>query len=134
MQEGVTTGSYAPVYYGDKQLKGTFAESVLRMFSFSPSRLSGIRDKQWSETKVRQEYTKERSNILRKYKRYYTISIKDRHPEDLLSLANEVRAYNDSTYQSKRTLMIPFINYKWLQSNLKQAFKPSKYERQRSTL
>lgn len=132
--EGLTTGSYAPVYHGTTPLKSTPYEVILRLFSFSPSRLSAIRDRQWSETQERREYTADRSDILRRYNRFYTLPLYKQDPEILMDLADKIRAYNNAVYTSKPKLLIPYITGKWLNRNLKQTFKPNKYEKQRSTL
>ncbi|MDW7774678.1 MAG: PLxRFG domain-containing protein, partial [Desulfobulbaceae bacterium] len=51
-REGITTGSYSPVFYGNEPLKADEVDFATRLLSFNPSRLSAIREKQWSEKKV----------------------------------------------------------------------------------
>jgi hypothetical protein len=127
--EGLTTTSYSPIYYGMQPVVGTKTDAMIRVFSFSPSRLSEIREKQWNETKIRQKYTEERSSILRRLRRYYA----EPYNSDLLvEISDDIRAYNEAVYASKQSLLIPYINYKWIQQNINKTYKPNKYEVARS--
>ena len=62
-REGITTGGYSPIWYGDEPLKTTGGGSVARFFGFNPSVTSGVREKLWSEKRIEQKYASERKRI-----------------------------------------------------------------------
>jgi hypothetical protein len=131
--EGLTTGTNTPIFFGSEKVKSSGFEILARSLSFSPVRLSTIREQQWSDSKIVKKYTQDRQDLLRSFKLYYNKPVEDRSPSKLIDLNNQVRLYNDKVYRSKAELSLPYITYKWLDTNLDRAFKPPKIERQRRT-
>ena len=95
--EGITTGSYNPVFYGDEPLWATTAAQFVRALSFNPSRISGIREKQWHEKQVAAKYNRRRSDIIEKFKRYYIYD-----DGNYYELTKEFNRYNELVVGSGR--------------------------------
>lgn len=123
--EGLSTGNYSPVYYGDDPVKADGLDATLRFLSFNPARISGIREKQWSERKVEQKYTERRTEIYAKLKRNYFFGSGDR-----AEIMKEVSRYNEMVKASGMR-WIPLITAQSIRSNLRRASRPSKKERMR---
>jgi hypothetical protein len=128
-KEGVTTGSYSPVYYGNQPLKGTAVDATLRFFSFNPSRLSGIREKQWREKKVASKYAKRKRDIYARIK-HALISGDEITPEEWAEIDKLIQRYNEMVMGSDRLDIRP-ITGKTVRQVLRRAVRPGKRERVR---
>ncbi len=118
--EGVTTGSYSPVFYGDEPLKATPLDLVLRMGSFNPARLSSIREEQWKERRITQIFAERRRKIYGKYKKLVLFG-----KGDIAKIMKEVARYNELVHGTGRN-DIPMLTRKSLNSVIRRARKPSK--------
>lgn len=123
--EGITTGSYGQVFYGDEALKASTGEQFVRALSFNPSRISGIREKQWHEKQVAAKYAKRKAEITEKLKRYYLFN-----SGDYDELMKEFDHYNELVIGSGRN-DIPRLTARGIQQAVRQARKPNKTERLR---
>lgn len=131
--EGVTTGTNAPVFYGRKPLVSDTVEAIYRGLSFNPSRIAGIREKQWKEKKIEEKYSQMRKDIYAKGKRYYLKPSASRTQSEWIDILNEMKEYNERVRGNKLDKKgIPIITNQMLQENTREAFKPSKKERMRS--
>ena len=128
--EGVTTKTYSPVFHGKERLKATAMERLLMSFSFNTARLSGIREKQWRETKVKQSFSKDRQGILRRLKKI-KLSSDPKNIEALARIQEGVDEFNLRVDNAPPRYQIQYLTWKQLNRSLKQAMKPSKYERER---
>jgi len=128
-KEGVTTGSYSPVYYGTQPLKGTAMDAVLRFLSFNPSRLSGIREKQWREKKVAAKYAERKEDIYAKIK-HAMLSGDGIMPEEWAEIDKLIQRYNEMAAGSGRT-DIKQITSKTVSQVIKRAGRPGRKERLR---
>ncbi len=124
--EGVSTGSYSPVYYGNEPIKANGLDTTLRFLSFNPARISGIREKQWREKVVSRKYNKRRNEINTKIKRYYLYG-KGSWPE----IAKEISRYNDLVKGSGRK-DIPYITRRSIKKLLRRNMRANKTERLRA--
>jgi hypothetical protein len=124
--EGITTGNYGQVFYGDEPLKADGLDAALRFFSFNPSRLSGIREKQWNEKEVAAKYQERRTEINAKIKRL-VLQGRGITPE----VAKEIARYNDLAKGSGRADIKP-ITMKSIRVMLKRSGTASKFERSRA--
>jgi len=124
-REGLTTGSYSPVFYGDEPLKATTPEQFVRALSFNPSRISGIREKQWHEKQVAAKYNERRSEIIEKFKRYYLFG-----KGDYQELMVEYRRYNELMKGSGRN-DITLLTIQSIKRAVARAKKPNRTERLR---
>jgi hypothetical protein len=127
--EGVTKANYSPLFYGHEPVKADLADVAKRVLSFNPSRLSGLREKQWREEEIRRDYLEKRKDIAAQY-RHWLIK-EDRNEEDLLDILAEIQDYNNLAMTAHARYMVPFITPKWLYSVIGPTFKPSKIERMR---
>ena len=123
--EGVSTGNYGQVFYGKEPLKAEPLDQVKRFFTFNPSRLSSIREKQWREEKVKDKFQERRSDINSKLKRYYIFG-----KGDYADIAKEIQRYNEIVVGTGRR-DIPRITGKSIRMMLNRARRPSKTERMR---
>jgi len=123
--EGLTTGSYSPVFYGDEPLKATTPEQFVRALSFNPSRISGIREKQWHEKQVAAKYNERRADIIEKFKRYYLFD-----DGDYQELMVEYRRYNELVKGSGRN-DITLLTRQSIRRAVARARKPNRTERLR---
>jgi len=123
--EGVTTGNYGSVFYGDEPLKADTFDAALRFLSFNPAKISGIREKQWNEREVAEKYQSRKREIYAKIKRLH-IQGKEITPE----LMKEIATYNERVIGSGRGDIKP-ITPKGIRRMLKTANTPSKFERGR---
>jgi hypothetical protein len=124
--EGITTGNYGSVFYGDEPLRADAADAFIRFLSFNPSRLSGIREKQWHERKVKADYQADKTAIYAKIKR---LNLKGMSitPE----LYKEIYAYNYRVSSSGRR-DLSRITGSSIRTMLKRNQKASKLERERA--
>ncbi len=93
--EGATTNSYGPVFYGDEPLKATAADAFLRAISFNPSGLSGKREKQWSEKKIAMKYQDKRSAINSRIKKMLVQNDGRIDRGEWGSILGAIKKYND---------------------------------------
>jgi len=126
--EGVTTRTNAPVFYGKDPLKLDFIDAAIRAASFNPSRVAKIREKQWKEREVEMRMTEERADIYARFRKYFMD--RDRDPAKYIDLLNEVRIYNERI-QRKGAGGIPMMTNKSIKQNLRKSFRPNKKERMR---
>lgn len=124
--EGITTGSYGQVYYGNEPLKSDGLDMALRFFSFNPSRISGIREKQWNEKEVAAKYQERKKEIYAKIKRLQ-LQGKGITPE----VNKEIVRYNELVKGSGRSDIKP-ITPKNIRLMLKLNSRASKFERDRA--
>ncbi|MDA3807192.1 MAG: hypothetical protein PF440_04680 [Thiomicrorhabdus sp.] len=129
--EGITTAGYGPKYYGKEAIKTSEYEFLLRILSLTPNRLQIIGAKQWSEKKQKAKYDKIRKGMLRKYKHYLAKPSGKRSAERLYTLEVARQHYNEQVSELDPNLLVPYATNAWLIRNLKTAFKPSKFERNR---
>lgn len=129
--EGVTTKTYSPVFYGEDQLKADELELFMMAFSFNTARLSGIREKQWKEKNVQGSFSKDRQNILRRLKKIKMSS----DPENIKALARiqeEIDDFNLRVETAPARYKVNYLTWTQLNRSLRQAMKPSKFEKQRA--
>lgn len=123
--EGVSTGSYSPVFYGREPLMASPMDTFIRMLSFNPSRLSGIREKQWNEKKVASKLSDRRREVLEGFKRYRIYN-----RGNYLKLIKEMRDYNELARGTGRS-DIPLLTPRSIDISIRRALTPSKVERER---
>jgi hypothetical protein len=132
---GLTTGSDGLVFFGTKPVKADTTDAILRSLSFNPARIAKVREKQWKEYKLQQEYRKRKDIIYSAYKRFYAKPVNERPKAELIELANAVRDFNSRVKERKAYLRgVSFITNQSLRTMLKKAFKPSKKEKIREAL
>lgn len=129
--EGVTTESYGSVYYGADPLKVSGVESYLRALSFSTADITGKRQQQWSERKVKDKYTEQRADINREIKRLFLQH--DYNPPDMewAGILVKIDKYNDKVIGLNRPDITP-ITAQSIRAMLKRNARASKFERMRA--
>ncbi|CAG36720.1 LPD5 domain-containing protein [Desulfotalea psychrophila] len=125
--EGVTTGSYSPVYYGTEPLKADGFDATVRFFSFNPARISGIREKQWHEKKVAKRMQERRTEINSLIKKIYLYQ--KGTPAELFK---EISRYNELAHGIGRVDIRPINPGRQIRLVLKRAQRATKLERSRS--
>ncbi|MBC8318509.1 MAG: hypothetical protein H8E41_11430, partial [Desulfobulbaceae bacterium] len=118
-----------PVYYGAQPLKGTATDAALRFFSFNPSRLSGIREKQWREKKVAAKYAERKEDIYAKIK-HAMLSGDGITSKEWAEIDKMIQRYNEMAAGSGRPDIKP-ITSKTVSQVLRQSGRPGKKERLR---
>lgn len=126
-REGVTTSNYGSVFYGDEPLKADELDAALRFLSFNPSRISGIREKQWNEKEVAAKYQERKTAI------YHDIKRDHLHGRGLTpEILKEIKRYNELVDGSGRS-DISKITPKSIRTMLKRNAKPQKRELERAS-
>jgi hypothetical protein len=128
--EGITTGTYSPVYHGKEQLKADPWDAFLRASSFNPSRLSGIREKQWKEKTRAKSYLEERTEINSMVKKAWINGGYRLSRADLARMKVYIDDYNDRVKNLKLPGVSP-ITDKSIKLLLKRNAKASKFEAER---
>lgn len=128
--EGLTTRSNAPVFFGDDPVKATTLDAMIRALSFTPSRITRIRDIQWSEREREQRAFEERKAIHSKVKRFYLLPEQKRDLAKWEKIVEDISAYND--WAAKHN-MTP-ITHSTIRANLRRSFKASKKEAAREDI
>jgi len=124
-REGITTSNYGSVFYGDEPLKADAADQIIRFLSFNPSRISGIREKQWNEKEVAAGYQGDRAEIYSSIKRRH-LQGKSITPE----IYKAIYKYNERVKRSGRK-DISLITPKNIRIMMKRNSKPNRTERYR---
>lgn len=128
--EGVTSGGYSPIYYGDQPVKGDSVDAILRFFSFNPASLSTIREKQWHENQVAGKYKARQDEIYDRFRRMLVQNNFQIDPEVMPEIEKEVQRYNELVVGSGRQ-DIPLIKTKSMQGVWRRALIPNTKERMR---
>ena len=129
-KEGVTTSSYSPVYYGDQPLKGSGLDAALRFFSFNPSRLSGIREKQYNEYSLAKRYRRRKKKINSKIKHAYLKHGRNIPDHVWAEIRKDIVRYNELVRGTGRTDIRP-ITPRSVRQVIKGASRAPKRERLR---
>ena len=125
--QGVTTSQYAPVFYGDEQLRGTPVDMAVRFFSFNPSFISAVREKQWREDRVREAFADARSDIKSQLIHYIQVGADD--PEWWADIEKMIYVYNARAFEADPKFKLPVIDNDWVVNQITLSFKPDVYER-----
>jgi len=124
--EGVTTGNYGTVFYGNEPLEADAMDSILRFFSFNPAETSGIREKQWKERNVAENYRDEKRELYARIKRHVLagdgITVED---------MKAIQKFNERVVGTGRPDIRP-ITADSLRLMLKMNARPNKVERARN--
>lgn len=128
--EGITSSSYAPIYYGQEQMKASATEVAAMMLSFNTAKLSGAREKQWRESQVRESFTRDYQKIMKRLKHIY-IKSGTITAEDMANVQEDIDDYNFRVERAASRYHIKYLTGERIARNLRQAFKPSAYERVR---
>ena len=126
--DGVTMENNQPVFYGDRPLKATGSQSLLRMVGFNPAGLSEKRDRQWSERLTAREYSDARTEIYARLRRYYRNPA--RSAEEYAGLVNMIREYN-ARVRRNRPHGVTLITSRQLKTLRRRLVTPPKAERMR---
>lgn len=125
--EGLSTGSYSPVYYGNEPIKATNLDAALRFLSFNPSRISGIREKQWREKVVAKKFQERRAEINSMIRRHYIYG-----KGDSAHIFKEISRYNNMVKDLGRRDISLINPRKQIRLIVRQARRASKIERYRN--
>ena len=129
--EGVTMNNNQPVFYGNRPLRATAPQSIARIFGFNPAGISEKRDKQWAERLTAQEYSKARTDIYSRLRRYYLNP--NRTMEDYTELVNMIQEYN-ARVRRNRPAGVNLITSRQLKTLRKRMIVPGKVERMRKVV
>ena len=119
------------MYYGADPLKVSGVESYLRALSFSTADITGKRQQQWSERKIKDKYAEKRANINREIKRIFLQKGNTLPPEEFAKILPKIDRYNDAVAGLNRP-DISFITGKSIRAMLKRNARASKFERMRA--
>ena len=124
--EGITTGSYSPVFYGNEPIKSDGVEASIRFLGFNPARISGIREKQWREKVVAKKFQERRDEINSMIKK--TIIYKK---GDIMDVYKEIQRYNELVVGSGRRDISLINPARQFRTVVRRAQNPGKVERMR---
>lgn len=129
--EGLTTKSNAPIFFGNEQARADTTDAVLRFLSFNPSRLARIHEKQFNERLTEAEFTESRQDIYAKFKKYFLMPEEKRTKAAYIDLLSEVSEYNNRV-QGVGRADIPRITGESIRNALRQAVRAPRKERIRA--
>ena len=131
MNEGVTSRTGTPVYFGNEQIKGSPIDTVLRVLSFNPTGIAEKKDIQWSEYKTKERYNQKKADLYKKIKRFYAQAPRDRNRNDLINIWADIRDFNKEIRDKKIMRYVTPITRKSVNTSLKRASRAPKRERLR---
>jgi len=126
--EGLTTKTNAPVFFGREQIKGDFVDTILRSLSFNPARIQKMKDIEWAEKQVSQDYTQMRSGIESKFLKFYLLPEPERDKTKMVDLIDQVHQYNSKVQSHGLTGVEPMITSTSLRTYIQRNLRPSKKE------
>jgi len=129
-KEGVTTRSGSPVFFGKDRLKGNSYDMVLRWLSFNPTGISEKREIQWNEYKTMGRYKEKRSELYKRYKRFYSKPPGKRNTKDKVDILADIRDFNIEVKRKKISRIVRPITKRSIKQSMR-SLKPSKRERER---
>lgn len=130
--EGVTTKNNGPVFWGREPLVADIVESIRRSLSFNPSRIAGIRERQYREHRAEAYYTERRTEIYSRFKKFYLLPESERTDEEYVKLMAIVQDYNQELEEKGLMGKIPLITSKSIRANIIRSLRPNKRERLRA--
>ena len=125
--EGITKADYSPVFSKGLRVKSNKYEFALRVLGANPSRIAGVRERQWHVDQVILKYQEKRSSIMAEYKQA-VINAETGSPTDLGDIAADVLDYNKHVFAADPVYGLKPITAKSILKVLKSAFKPTKQE------
>ena len=126
--EGLTTKTNAPVFFGREQIKGDFVDTILRSLSFNPARIQKMKDIEWAEKQVSQDYTQMRSGIESQFLKFFLLPEAERDKMKMVDLIDQVHQYNSKVQSHGLTGVEPMITSTSLRTYIQRNLRPSKKE------
>ena len=127
--EGVTDRGNRPTFYGNERVQSTYYEALLRSFGFNPSRLATISERQWKERKASYAYSKGKTEIYDRIRRYVLNGKGD--PAEWAKILSEIQDYNANVGRSPDK-SISVISKSSIKRIVKDAQRAPKRERVRA--
>ncbi|MBI9091820.1 MAG: PLxRFG domain-containing protein [Desulfobacterium sp.] len=128
--EGVTTRSGSPVFWGNDPLKADTIDMVMRFLSFNPVGIAGKREVQWKEYLKQNRFKGKKSDINKRFKRFYSKPQRERSKKDYVDLMADVRDFNETIKRKGLGRIVSPITNKSIKASLR-SLKPRKSERER---
>jgi hypothetical protein len=125
--QGVTTKYNAPVWFGNEQMQPSLYDTTLRILGFNPARLQRMKDIEWSEKKVTNEYRETRTEINSRIRAFFMQPPAERTLEAWVPILEDIMAYNQRV-QTRQPGLQPVITPKSITTMLKTQMKPTKRE------
>jgi len=129
--QGVTTRSGSPVYFGNKQIKGNNLDTVLRFLSFNPTNIDKKKTILYYDYKTKKRYNNYKRELNKRYKVFYLTRPENRDKNDIINLYADIRDFNKEIKNKKITRVVSPITRNSLHAALRRALRPSKQERLR---
>jgi hypothetical protein len=125
--EGVTTSSNAPVFYGNLQIRGDMWDSFIRTVGLNPIGISELRERQWSELQTAEKYSKQKADIYARMRRWYLKP--SRTQAQWIELLDEANRWNNRVVYHDHNF--PLITTSEIRNAIKTMTTPPKHERER---
>jgi hypothetical protein len=129
--QGYTTTTSSPKFFGSEQMRANRMEAIITGLTFSPQRLASINEQLWHERLVREDFTKDRTKIMRRYKNYFATPAEDRDLATFEKINKMVVDYNDRIRLADPKYNQSYLTWPKIKKTLDQSMKPSKIERMR---
>ncbi len=128
--EGLTTKKNTPIFYGPDQVKLELHEAAMRVLSFSPARITMIRERQWSEKQASSAMQDQLNGIYSKAKKLFLKPYAS--DADVAEIVAMMQEYNetimsDETLSATRTL----LTWKRIMRGVRRSMTAPKSERNR---
>ena len=92
--QGVTTNKNTPVLFDGEPVKATVGEAITRAVSFTPARLSAIREKNWAAKEKKTAYREARGEIYSRLRQYWNTPADLRGEDDQSEITEDIADYN----------------------------------------
>ena len=126
--EGVTSKTNQPLYWGNERLKASFYDALIRAVGFNPAGISEKREIQWSERKIERKYSEMRSAIYTRFRRFM---LKGGSTAAWIDIMADIEAYNARLLRQGHKA-VPMITHSTLRGIVTRMHKPIKRERIRA--
>jgi propanediol dehydratase small subunit/type III secretory pathway component EscR len=131
-EEGITTRSNTPLYFGKERIYPTKLQTIGRMAGINPMEIERKRQEVYKGQKLVSEYNQRKQDISNEYRKYFLKPADKRNAKDYQKIMQDVKKFNQRLKEHDLLGIIPPITGVSLKTARKRMLKPSKYELMRA--
>jgi len=129
--EGLTTKGSVPIFHGTDRVTSSTIDAIRRAMSFNPAKIASITEKHYAERKVEEKYSKMRSEIFGRFRRYLLAPKKEQTKAKMMEILAMVQEYNERVKEKGVWNVLP-ITAATLKAAGREVFRPPRKERLRA--
>jgi hypothetical protein len=131
-EEGITTRSNTPLYFGKERIYPTKLQTIGRMAGINPMEIERKRQEVYKGQKLVSEYNQRKQDISNEYRKYFLKPADKRNAKDYQKIMQDVKKFNQRLKEHDLLGIIPPKTGVSLKTARKRMLKPSKYELMRA--